>query len=95
MNSIPIIFKPFFWDTEFEKLDKNTNAAYIIARLYNRGGFQGIFWVNDNFTEDEIISAIKTRRDFSPIVANYLRKKYNLEKDEMNYYRTETAIPWR
>lgn len=95
MNDIPIRFKPFFWDTEFEKLDKNANAAYIIARLYNNGGFSGIFWVNRNFSEDEIVAAVKTRMDFSPIVANYLRKKYNLKKFEMNYYRTEAVIPWR
>lgn len=95
MNKLPEKFKPFFWDTVFEKLDMKENSAYIISRLYNKGGFPGIFWVDNNFTDDEIINAIKTRRDFDPIVANYLRYKYGIEKNEMNYYRMKPSIPWR
>ena len=34
---MPIEFKEYFWDTEFEKLDKEKNKRYIIARLYCYG----------------------------------------------------------
>lgn len=95
MGTLPEEFKPFFWDTDFEKLDLKENASFIISRLYNKGGFPGIFWVHDHFSDEEIVTAVKTRRDFTPIVANYLRKKYNLEKSEMNYYKMKPTIEWR
>ena len=42
MGTLPEEFKPFFWDTDFEKLDLKENASFIISRLYNKGGFPGI-----------------------------------------------------
>lgn len=96
MKKIPIEFKPYFWDTDFNNLDIKENAPYIISRLYNKGGFPGIFWVQDTYTDDEIIQAIKSRRDFNTIVANYLKEKYKLNKSDMNYYHMkENSIPWR
>lgn len=95
MCKIPEKFRIFFWDTDFDNLDLKDNSAYIISRLYNKGGFSGIKWVHDNFTDKEILNAIKTRRDFHPIVANYLRKKYHLSKNEMNYYKMKPNISWR
>lgn len=94
MSTLPERFRPVFWDTDFDNLDKKKNAAYIISRLYNKGGFPGIFWVHVNYTDEEIIHAAKTRRDFDPIVANYLREKYHLQKEEMNYYRMHAQDFW-
>ena len=94
MSELPEKFRPVFWDTDFDNLDAEKNSAYIISRLYNKGGFPGIFWVHEHYSDQEILQAIKTRRDFDPIVANYLRKKYSLEKDEMNYYRMQSGDFW-
>ena len=80
MLKIPKKFEPCFWDTEFEKLDTEENKYYIISRLYNKGGISGITWVEDNYSIEDITEATKLRRDFHPIVANYLRKKMWIKK---------------
>ena len=95
MLKIPKKFEPCFWDTEFEKLDTEENKYYIISRLYNKGGISGITWVEDNYSIEDITEATKLRRDFHPIVANYLKKKCGLKKEQMNYYRMSPGIAWR
>ena len=95
MKKIPTKFKPCFWDTNFDELDIKKNKYYIISRLYNKGGISGITWVEDNYSDEDIMEATKLRRDFHPIVANYLRKKYGLKKEQMNYYKMMPKISWR
>lgn len=95
MAQLPEKFRSCFWDTDFEHLDIVENRAFIISRLYTKGGFPGIFWVDETYSSQDIIYAAKTRRDLDPIVANYLRKKYNLKKDEMNFYCMQNGVAWR
>ncbi len=87
MNNIPLEFKPYFWDTQFEVLDIRANMSYIIVRLYNEGDFQQIEWLEKTYTADDIKSVARTARGFIPIVANHLRLKYKLNKEDMAYYR--------
>ncbi|MBQ6482993.1 MAG: hypothetical protein IJI45_17955 [Anaerolineaceae bacterium] len=86
MNNIPEKFRPVFWDTAFDELDNEKNKSFIISRLYCYGGMEGIYWVEHFYPDKDIIEAAKKRRDLNPIVANHLRKKFGLEKSEMNYY---------
>ena len=51
---MPIGLKKYFWDTNFEKLDKEKNKIYIISRLYCYGDLKVIKWIKDNYTNKEI-----------------------------------------
>ncbi len=95
MSQLPENLKPYFWDTDFEKLDIHQNSDYIIARLYTYGRVEGFFWVEKTYSREEIIHAARTRRDLNAIAANYLKEKYGLREEEMNYYRIRKGIPWR
>lgn len=92
-NSIPVRFKPIFWDTSFEDLDTENNKYFIISRMYCYGGLEGMYWLEHFYPENVIIEAAKKRRDLNPIVANHLRKKYGLRKEDMKYY--STSMNWR
>lgn len=93
---LPEEFRSCFWDTDFEKLDIRKNRLFIISRLYTKGGFPGIFWVHDTYSDQDVIDAAKTRRDLNPIVANYLCEKYGLKREEMKYYQMrEQQSLWR
>ncbi len=54
-----------------------------------RGGWADIMYVNASFSDEQIIHAAIHRRDLNAIVANYLQKKYNLNREDMGYYRVE------
>ena len=88
-KSIPSKFQIYFWDADINNLDIDENKYYIIARLYTKGNFDAIEWVHQTYTEKDIEETARKRRALDPIVANYLRQKYSLQKEEMAYYRTE------
>lgn len=83
---MPIEFKRYFWDTEFEKLDIKKNMKYIITRLLTEGNLDAFRWVRENYTEEEIKNVARTSRKFNPLTANFLKHFYNLDEDEMMYY---------
>ena len=89
---MPEEFKEYFWDTEFEKLDKIKNKRYIIARLYNYGDLKAIKWIRENYTDKDIEDVARNYRDLKPLVANYLRQQYNLKKEDMAYYIWTSAM---
>ena len=68
MAQLPEKFRPYFGDSDFEHLDIVENRAFIISRLYTKGGFSGIFWVDETYSDQDIIYAapgmwrIKRRR---------------------------------
>ena len=51
---MPEEFKKYFWDTEFEKLDKEKNKRYIISRLYCYGDLKVLKWIKQNYTNQDI-----------------------------------------
>ena len=94
---MPIEFKKYFWDTEYEKLDIKKNMKYIISRLFCEGNWKSIkwlkstytkagIWLKSTYTEEQIIETAKTSRRLTPITANFLRNVYDLKKEEMQYY---------
>ena len=89
---MPEELKEYFWDTEFEKLDINKNKRYIISRLYCYGDLKAIKWINENYTRDDIEDAVRNSRNLKPLVANYLRQKFNLKKEDMAYYRWTSSM---
>lgn len=91
MAQLPERFRPCFWDTDFDGLDVRENRAFIIARLYTKGGFEGMLAVAELYSDEDVICAARTRRDLDPIVANYLRKRYGIKKEDMNYYRMRSV----
>ena len=89
---MPIELKKYFWDTDFEKLDKEKNKRYIISRLYCYGNLKTIKWVKENYTNKDIEDVARNSRNLNPLVANYLRQQFNLQKEEMAYYRWVNSI---
>lgn len=93
ISRIPDTFRSVFWDTDFESLDPNRNSIYIISRMFCKGGLKGIRWIEQNYGKEEIVQAARMSRDLNPIIANHLKNKYQLKKEDMNYYKIENS--WR
>jgi hypothetical protein len=91
---IPGRFAYCFWDSGLKNLMQE-NAPFVIARLYERGGVDGLHYAESHFTREQIIQAAATRRDFSPVTANFLRQRYGLAKTQMAYYRYGGGKDWR
>ena len=85
---IPIEFKPYFWDVNFEELDISKHKRYIISRLYCYGDLKAIKWLNNTYSQEDIKDTAKNSKNLKPLVANYLRQQFKLKKEEMAYYIT-------
>jgi hypothetical protein len=83
-----------FWDVDFQSLSKE-NIPFVIARLYERGGIDGIRYVEENFSREDIVKTAMIRRDFSPVTANFLSQRYGLKKETMAYYRFGGGRDWK
>lgn len=89
---MPIEFKKYFWDVEFEKLDLEKNKRYIISRLYCYGDLKAIRWIKQAYTKKDIEEVAKKSRNLTPLVANYLQQQFHLKKEQMMYYKTRKAL---
>lgn len=83
MGSLPVTLKINFWDVEFEKLDSEKNATFIIKRILDRGNTEAVLWLTSNYSEDQIKNVIKTSRDISRKTANFWAKILNIEIQEI------------
>ena len=89
---MPIEFKKYFWDVEFEKLDLEKNKRYIISRLYCYGDLKAIRWIKQAYTKKDIEEVAKKSRNLTPLVANYLQQQFHLKKEQIMDYKTRKAM---
>jgi len=58
-QSLPIAFKPFFWDTVFSSLDIEKSKRTIIVKLLSYGSMEHWRWLNDHYGK-EVIREVMT-----------------------------------
>ena len=71
MKKLPIFLKQYFWDVDFNKIDKKQNASYVIHRLLDRGNDKAIKWMCEAYDKDLIKEVVTKRRGFSAKTANF------------------------
>lgn len=71
MEKAPKVLKGYFWDIDFNKLDIQKSAIYIIERLLEYGDEKAIKWLFKTYDKKLIKEVIMTRRGFSPKTANF------------------------
>ena len=72
--------KDIFWDVDIEAIDVERCKPFIIARMLDKGGIRGYFWVEESYPEPEIADVICHRRDLSPIVRNYMLLRHRIPR---------------
>lgn len=94
-RTVPEKFRPFFWDTDMDRLSLRDNAMFIISRLLTKGGTEGIRYIYSVYTPREIRNTVCRSRSLTPLVANYYRRIYRLKKEDMRYYQMGADRGWR
>lgn len=80
MKKLPGFLKPYFWDVDFEKLDKEQSTSYIIHRLLDRGNDKAIKWMYKTYDKNLIKETITKRRGFSAKTANLWADLLDIDK---------------
>lgn len=77
---LPQFLKPYFWDVEFEKVEKKRSASYIIHRLLDRGNDRAVRWMFKTYSKNMISEVLIKRRGFSAKTANFWADLLNVDK---------------
>ena len=93
-KKIPKDFYPWFWDTVPDKISLKDNKNYVICRLLNKGNIEQIKWLLMTYTDEEIKDTALHARDFHPAIANYLKDKFHLKKEDMTFYKMHVDAIW-
>lgn len=79
-KKLPSFLKKYFWDVDFEKIDREQSASYIIHRILDKGNDQAIRWMFRTYDKKEISGVVIRRRGFSAKTANFWADLLGLDK---------------
>ena len=72
-----------FWDIRVADFDPKLYPDYTIARILELGNPEAVSWLQQVFTEEEIIKTIRSERRLSPKSANYWALIYRIPAEEV------------
>ena len=80
---IPSYLHTFFWEIRVSDFDPKMYPEYTIARILELGNPEAVFWLQQNFTEEEITKVIRSERRLSPKSANYWALIYRIPIEQV------------
>ncbi len=75
--------KNLFWDIDFNQLDYQKHADFIIKRILEYGDKEMINWMFNHFTTSQIKKTLLTKRGISIKSANYWSLILNISKNKI------------
>jgi hypothetical protein len=75
--------KPYFWDTDIEKLDFEEYSFFVIERLLEYGRPWQINWLVDNYTRFAIKDVVRKSINISKKTANFWAIHYKIPTKEV------------
>jgi hypothetical protein len=83
MKSLPFFIKKFFWDFDFDTLNKDDYQQFIIARILEYGDERAMGWMKNSFQVDELKNVVRSSRELSSKSAVFWQLVLNLKKNEI------------
>lgn len=87
MKTLPQFLKKYFWDVDFNKLDKEIYASFIIERILEEGDEKAARWMRDNFDLEQIKNVLYNSKNLSLKSANYWQLILNLKREKISCLR--------
>ena len=72
MQKLPISFKKYFWDCEFDQLELPIHREFILKRLMNYGNMEGIQYILSEVALEEVRNLMQKRGPNILTKTNYL-----------------------
>jgi len=95
---IPLKFKKYFWDSDFDKINLKKDASFIIGRILEYGDKEAIRWMMKNFKKAELKQTLLKKRGLSCKSANYWANIFNIPKNKIlclkKSYQKMQRIHW-
>lgn len=91
-NSLENLNKVYFWDIEFNTLDKKNSARLIIERIINLGNLDDIHLIKGIYSIDEIKSTLCNLKYMDPKTLNFASKLFNIPKTRFKCYTKKQPV---
>lgn len=70
-NPKPVLAKRIFWDVDFEKMDYDAKANFVIERVFERGDVEDIRQCRRYYGDEKVTEAL-LKAKFLPLHRTYL-----------------------
>lgn len=82
------LLRPVFWEIDINSLDPQEYKKYTIERILQYGTIDHVKWMLDNFSNTDIIEAVKVSKNIDRRTANYWALYYGINKEEITCFST-------
>jgi hypothetical protein len=80
---LPEFLRPYFWDVEFENVDKETSKKFVIKRVLDRGNVREVRYVVDTYGKEAIKDVVLSTRDLARPTGNFWADILGLDKTQV------------
>lgn len=80
---LPPCVRKLFWDVNAEQFNPTEFPRYAIARVLEYGDHEAIAWMKQVFSENEIVTVLRTERRLTRKSANFWALIYRIPHDDV------------
>ena len=84
-----------FWDTPLSSIDARLHQDFVIERLLQYGGAEGIRWLLDNIGDAAIRQVVMNSRNLSRMTATFWSAYFDLPPEKVRCLSEQTLSPLR
>ena len=88
----PILNKALFWDINYQEIDYEKHARFVIERVLTRGNFQDWKELKKYYGLEKIKNEALNIRYLDKITLNFCHTFFKVPKKEFRCYNTEPSI---
>ncbi len=89
----PILSRVLFWETDYDKIDWDGKASYVIERVVMLGFVEDWRAIQQYYGMDKIREAVLVARDFDPKTLSFLSLIFDIPKEKFRCYTTLRSNP--
>lgn len=95
MKPAPVLQRRIFWDVDFDKLDYDAKASFVIERVFERGDVQDIRNCRRYYGDEMVVEALTTAK-FLPLSTTYFASAiFNRPLEDFRCYTLRQLNPDR
>ena len=88
----PILNKALFWDIDYQEIDFEKHARFVIERVLTRGNLQDWKELKRYYGLNKIKDEALNIRYLDKVTLNFCHTLFNIQKKEFRCYNTEPSI---
>ena len=95
MKPAPVLQRRIFWDVDFDKLDYNAKASFVIERVFERGDVEDIRQCRRYYGDEKVVEALLKAKFLSLGTWHFVSAIFEHPLEAFRCYTTRQLNPER